>query len=189
MRVFLGIHLLLQIILKDDDEVFVYFVQSGRCKVIREVTVVKTKLPFGKSHLALVRPGKTPPELSKDQSLEKRYLVLMIIGHGGYFGVGENLDQTWIVSEEKVECLLVKRSVFKKHDGGRELALLRQKLISSYPSRKEAFKSYIMERNWRKYKKALIDELVRVRCKHVNTKYRDIPHVIRRRHEHYIRKL
>jgi hypothetical protein len=46
-----------------------------------------------------------------------------------------------------------------------------------------------MERNWRKYKKALIDELVRVRCKHVNTKYRDIPHVIRRRHEHYIRKL
>ena len=89
----------------------------------------------------------------------------------------------------QVECLLVKHSVFKKHDGGRELAILRHKFLSSFPCQKEAFRSYLMERNWRKYKKALIDELVRRRCKPVNTKYRDIPHVIRRRHEHYIRKL
>ncbi|XP_028399067.1 cGMP-dependent protein kinase, isozyme 1-like [Dendronephthya gigantea] len=176
------------IILKDNDEEYVYFVQSGRCKVIREITVVKTKLPFGKSHIALVSRGK-PPSLSKDQSLEKRYLVLMTIGHGGYFGVGEDLNETWIVSEDKVECLLVKRSVFKKHDGGRELTLLRDKLKASYPTKKEAFKSFLMERKWRKYKKALIDELISKRCKPLTTRYKDIPRVIRRRHEHYIRKL
>lgn len=95
-------HLLPQIILKDNDEDYVYFVQSGRCKVIREVTVVKTKLPFGKSRLALVPLGKTP-KLSKEQILEKRYLVLMTICRGGYFGVGEDLDQTWIISEGKVK--------------------------------------------------------------------------------------
>ena len=95
-------YLLSQIILKDNDEDYVYFVQSGRCKVIREVTAVKTKLPFGKSHLALVPLGRNP-KLSKEQILEKRYLVLMTIGHGGYFGVGEDLDQTWIISEGKVK--------------------------------------------------------------------------------------
>ena len=92
----------MQIIEKAGEEDYVYFVQSGKCKVIREVTVVKTKLPFGKSHLALVLPDK-PPRLSKDQSLEKRYLVLLTISHGGCFGVGEDLDQTWIVSENKVK--------------------------------------------------------------------------------------
>lgn len=95
-------YLLSQIILKDNDEDYVYFVQSGRCKVIREVTAVKTKLPFGKSHLALVPLGRTP-KLSKEQILEKRYLVLMTIGRGGYFGVGEDLDQTWIISEGEVK--------------------------------------------------------------------------------------
>ena len=95
-------YLLSQIILKDNDEDYVYFVQSGRCKVIREVTAVKTKLPFGKSHLALVPLGRNP-QLSKEQILEKRYLVLMTICHGGYFGVGEDLDQTWIISEGKVK--------------------------------------------------------------------------------------
>ena len=69
------------------------------------------------------------------------------------------------------------------------MALLRQKFMASIPSEREAFRSYLKERNWRKYKKALIDELVRKRCKPVNTKYQDIPHVIRRRHEHYIRKI
>ena len=81
-----------------------YFVQTGVCKVIREVTVVKTKFPFGKSNLTLVLPGKTP-QLSKDQSLEKRYLILMTIGHGGYFGVGEDLRETWIISDNKVELV------------------------------------------------------------------------------------
>lgn len=70
--------------------------------MIREVTIVKTKLPFGKSHLALVSPDKTRG-LSKDQVLEKRYLVLMTINQGGYFSVGENLDGTWIISENKVK--------------------------------------------------------------------------------------
>jgi hypothetical protein len=91
---------------KEDEEDYVFFIQSGKCKLIREVTVIKTKLPFGKSHLALVSSNKTP-KLSKDQFLEKRYLVLLTVGHGGYFGVGEDLDQTWIVSEEKVKYIFL----------------------------------------------------------------------------------
>lgn len=98
---FNDLNLLLQIIVKDHDEEYVYFVQSGRCKVIQEVKVVKTRFPFGKSRLVLASPGKAP-ELSKDQSLEIRYLVIMTIGRGGYFGVGEEFHQTWIVSENKV---------------------------------------------------------------------------------------
>ena len=89
----------------------------------------------------------------------------------------------------QVECLLVNRTVFTKHDNGRDLIILRQELMSNIPSRKEAFKSYIKERNWRKYRKFLVGDLIKRRCKQVSTTYEDVPDIIRRRHEHYVRKL
>lgn len=81
---------------------YVYFVNSGRCKIVREIIAVKTKLPFGKCRLSLVPPEKTAV-LSKNQTLQKRYLVLMTINVGGYFGVGEDLSKIFIISDDEVK--------------------------------------------------------------------------------------
>lgn len=87
-------------IMKEVD--YVYFVNSGRCKIVREIIAVKTKLPFGKCRLSLVPPEKTAV-LSKNQTLQKRYLVLMTINVGGYFGVGEDLSKIFIISDDEVK--------------------------------------------------------------------------------------
>lgn len=68
---------------------------------MREFTVIKTLLPFGKSRLKLAPINKTP-QLSNNRTMQRRYLVIAVIEKGGYFGVGEDLEEAVIVSDDKV---------------------------------------------------------------------------------------
>lgn len=47
--------------------------------------------------------------------LERRYLVIAVLGRGGYFGVGEDLHKSMVISDEKVfDELLTQKLILLK---------------------------------------------------------------------------
>ena len=72
-----------------------------------------------------------------------------------------------------------------KKDRGKSLEGLKQKLSEAFLSKKEAFKYYIEDRNWKIYKKKLVDEIIKRRRRPHCTTFDDVPVVVRADNEHY----
>ncbi|XP_071950961.1 uncharacterized protein [Antedon mediterranea] len=175
------------VILSDPEQApdHVYFIKSGECKIVRDVTLIKSNLPFG--HVKLSLPPYTPemdvePEfLSKYQgNLHNATLHICTFGKGRFFGVGEDLRKTHIISIGKVECILVARVAFLFHNHGRCIAPMKQSVEELIPSREDAFNSYIEGIKWRNYKRGLVKELVNRRHIPNNTTMAEVPLVLRR---------
>ena len=71
----------------------IYFIKSGECKVVREITLLQSKLPFGHRKLSLppLKPDHTVADdfqPDKYQKLVKKFLHITTIRRGKFFGVG-----------------------------------------------------------------------------------------------------
>ena len=81
-----------------------YFIQSGKCKVVREMTLFRKTLASGKSRLTL------PPihaSHGHSKKTEKKFLTIHILKKGDFFGVGEDLTKTYITSVGRVSTLIL----------------------------------------------------------------------------------
>lgn len=85
----------------------------------------------------------------------------------------------------QVHCLVVSRLMFLKRDRGKALEIVKQNLSEAFMTQKEAFKFYIEDRNWKIYKKKLVDEIVKRRKRLHCTTFHDVPAVVRADNEHY----
>ncbi|XP_038057298.1 cyclic nucleotide-binding domain-containing protein 2-like [Patiria miniata] len=162
----------------------IYFVKSGTCKIVREVTLLQSKLPFGDTKLSLPPldadhnvPDSFKPE--KHQRLIRKLLHIANIGRGKFFGVGEDLRRTHIISSGKVECILVSRVSFMRHDRGKSLESMQQMVEQLYPSYEETFTNYLQDKRWRAYKHGLVKELMLRRNIPNNTTIEDVPLILR----------
>lgn len=94
----------LQVILGDldgpaDD---VYFIQSGSCKVVREITMIRKESSSGKISLRLP-PINFNRRNMKDKEREvKKFIVVHELHKGDIFGVGEDLRKTFIITAGRV---------------------------------------------------------------------------------------
>ncbi len=79
---------------------------------------------------------------------------------GEYFGLGEGEDTMSIICDQKVVVLLMSKTVFRKHDRGRDLAYLRTEAISWYPSQEEALASYLQWKRWNQYRRNVVLEVL-----------------------------
>ena len=83
------------------------------------MTLYRKTLPSGKSRLIL--PPITATDIP-DKKLEKKFLAIHVLNKGDYFGVGEDLKKTYILSVGRVsrrkavkEVLPDSWKFFKKH--------------------------------------------------------------------------
>nr|XP_006823958.1 PREDICTED: cyclic nucleotide-binding domain-containing protein 2-like [Saccoglossus kowalevskii] len=144
----------------------VYFVISGKCRIIREMTLLRTELSNKRHNLTLapsdteeiVRPKSLFPNIHQNQ--EKHFIHVSTFGQGRYFGVGEDLSNIHITAYGKVQCLLVNAVVFKKHGTHKCLADMRETAEMYLPGRQQVFESYMTEKRWTLYKKRLIQDLL-----------------------------
>ncbi|XP_072039345.1 uncharacterized protein [Amphiura filiformis] len=163
----------------------VYFIKSGKCKVVREITMLQSQLPHGRTQYSL------PPingkhdvtktlKLEKHQKLMGKYLHVATIKSGDFFGVGEDLQKTFIISIGRVECILVSQVAFLRHERGRCLEPMRMTVENRIPSYQTAFENYLESKRWRAYKRGLVKELAARRHIPNSTKFSDVPLVSRK---------
>lgn len=72
-----------------------------------------------------------------------------------------------------------------KKERGKTMEALKQKLNEVFLTQKQAFKWYIEDRDWKTYKKRLIDEIVKRRRRPHKTTFDDVPAVVRADNSHY----
>ena len=65
---------------------------------------------------------------------------------------------------------------------------LKQKLSDAFLTQKQAFKFYIEDRNWKIYKKKLVDDIIKRRKRPHCTTFDDVPVVVRNDNAHYLEK-
>ena len=91
----------------------------------------------------------------------KRWWIIRTLHPGDYFGVGEGQEGMSIISNQKVELLLVNKMVFKKQDRGKILGVMQSQAMELYPSQQAALRSYIVTKKWKAYKRKLVIEAAR----------------------------
>lgn len=99
--------LLLQVILGDIDGPAddVYFIQSGKCKVVREIAMIRKESSSGKIRLKLPPINFTEiPEngAHSNEKVVKKFLTVHVLNRGDFFGVGEDLKKTYIITVGRV---------------------------------------------------------------------------------------
>lgn len=72
-----------------------------------------------------------------------------------------------------------------KKERGKTLEALKQKLSEAFLTQKQAFKYYIEDRNWKIYKKKLIDDIITRQKRPHRTSFDDVPVVVRVDNSHY----
>lgn len=86
--------------------------------------------------------------------LEGRHLKITEFNEGDYFGVGENLRRTHIVTLGLVECLTIPRSVFEKANREQFLEDLKADLEDAIPTDEQILEEWLTLQTWKSYKKS-----------------------------------
>ena len=83
-----------------------------------------------------------------------------------------------------MEIVLVPRHVMAKHEKGRILEKMKDKLNKQLPSRREVFRSFVAGEKWRHYKLDIRNELRTKKWLWNPTKLQDVPYSIQEQHLH-----
>ena len=89
---------------------------------------------------------------------------------------------------QQVHCLLISQLIFMKKERGKSLEAMKQGMNQAFLTHKQAFKTYTEDRDWKIYKKKLVDEIVRRRKRPHSTTYDDVPIIVRVENSHYFEK-
>ena len=162
------------------------FIIQGACKVVQKIELLENKQRLILPPLSATTPGVHAQQGAVEESAGhvvkrvKKWWVLRTLQPGDYFGVGEGQPGTSVISDHKVECLLVNKMVFMKQERGRCLSRMKLQASGLYPSRNTAFKSFLEARRWKEYKKNLVLETVKKLRRPHTTTLDDVPQVLMR---------
>ena len=162
----------------------VYFIIHGACRVVQKVALLEDR---HRQRLILPPISAEPRDPTQQRAEEgdarhvqkvKKWWVLRTLQQGDYFGVGEGQPGTAVISDHKVECLLVNKMVFMKQERGRCLSRMKTQASSLYPSRNTAFRSFLEATRWKDYKKQVVLETVKKQRRPHTTTLADVPRVL-----------
>ncbi|XP_046573505.1 uncharacterized protein LOC124281615 [Haliotis rubra] len=164
----------------------IYFLMSGKCRVIKQVPLVRLKSPHKPSTLVL--PNKTSQKefLNKNygrayrvHSLHPRNLTITRLYEGDYMGAGEDLENVYMIADGKAKCIcmnIVQFEIFAKKQQLRAMAQKRQSLI---PDNQSLHQRLMLNRLWNRYKEQVVLEVVGKKKIHGRATMSDVPWSIR----------
>lgn len=160
----------------------IYFIIQGVCKVVQKVDLLESFDNSKPGHKKLVLPPINAKQgysaLRNDAKRVQRWWNLRSLQPGDYFGVGEGQEGMSVISDNRVECLLVNKMVFMKYKRGKCLSKMQAEAARLYPSRSTALKSYIEVKKWKDYKLNLVNETVKNQRRPHTTTLADVPLVL-----------
>ena len=86
----------------------VHFIISGQCKVVRQIPIKITSLPFARERITLAAVDdddeikKDIKIDSKNERIKNTFLVIKILKEGSYFGIDEDIGKSSIITNTKV---------------------------------------------------------------------------------------
>ncbi|XP_024945999.1 cyclic nucleotide-binding domain-containing protein 2-like [Cephus cinctus] len=126
---------------------------------------------------------REPSSISLQQYPKNVRTVFMKIcqfHRGACFGLGEKMMNRRIVSITRMKCLLVPRYWLLEHNRANIWERVKLFLDSKYPSTEKLFEKFVRNRRWLRYKKDLIEDIVKNGRKiQNNTSIHDVPYSIR----------
>lgn len=150
----------------------IYFLTKGNCKVVQKIELVESAGNPELARMTLPPIGRTAGNKPKRKAPQrvKRWWVLRTLVPGDYFGVGEGKGKAMsVISDHKVECLLVNKMPFLKHERGKCLAMMQEEAAKLYPSRDRVLQSYMESKRWNDYKQKVVLEAMAQGPRHLST--------------------
>jgi len=154
---------------KGDDHV--YFVSFGECLIVREILLLIEPLPYGGQKVIFPSEELRKKLLKKRDLMDRRYSMyhkaeqrfwqVCSLKAGNYFNTGEDLTDTYIIANDRVECLLIPKMQFVKYGNNKVLDRMKEDLNATIPSNEQAFKQYISDHRWQKYRRSIVSEVLR----------------------------
>ena len=167
---------------------YVYFITGGEVKVVREIYISVRHRSHGQKPLFLrptsseVKRMTTPRDMKRRRDdlkapelCRRRLWTICTLGKGLYFGVGENLDKSYLVSKTRVEVIKIPKSQFVKHGKGRIMERLREDLNELLPGNELVFNAFLQGMKWERYKDKVVKQVLEKRKLSNPTKIQDVP--------------
>ena len=136
---------------------FVYLIVKGTCKVVQKLKMMEY-MDYERKERHLYLPPLEGSSLLQDKCTIHKWLCLRTLGHGEFFGLGEGGPSISILSNQKVECLAIRKMMLLKQDRKKCFLSLKHDLCSLYPSQDVVFGKYIEQCQWKDYKKTVIQD-------------------------------
>ena len=97
--------------------------------------------------------------LETTELLQRRFWTICSLKKGLYYGVGENLENTYLLTKSRMEVIRVPRSQFIKFGRAKMLDRLRDDLNEILPDNTSVFQAYHRSLKWEKYKEEVNNSL------------------------------
>uniref|UniRef100_T1J996 Cyclic nucleotide-binding domain-containing protein n=1 Tax=Strigamia maritima TaxID=126957 RepID=T1J996_STRMM len=167
---------------------FLYFISNGRFRIIEVLRLITDTTHFKKHfNLQMAPMHMTSRELLKSllpwQTVTSRFLHIMTLGKGQFFGAGEDLQRRYIVAWGKAECIQIPHAFLRRNDLTDWVELLQDTMQAALPTHNYVFSEFVERATWRAYKRQLLQDLVSRSKKIVLTQLEDVPLSIRQAEE------
>ncbi|CAH0385529.1 unnamed protein product [Bemisia tabaci] len=153
---------------------FTYFILDGSCCVIHRLRVT-SNLVAGQCKFKM-SPDQSDSASPNSQSI---YMQTCIFRAGVCFGLGENLENKWVVAQNAVKCLRIPLHVLMANNKGNVWCRIRQFLDLRFPSSDEVFKQFVAQRTWTEFRKKNFELCIKRRSTRSGISYTDVPYCYR----------
>ncbi len=181
----------------EQDSEFVYFILSGEVNVVRKIQIsVSEKTGVRQYALKSAASAQAQCQLHVDQSSPEdqrdqkepsksnttylcstRLWIICTLRKGMFYGVGERMDDTYLVAKERAAVVQIPKSQFIKYGKATEIQLLnlKESLNEMLPTDEALFEHFLLGMNREQYKENLLEEDVRNRKFRINASPQDVP--------------
>ena len=157
-------------------------------KVVREIYITVRYRTHGRRPI-YVRPSSSEvrrmttqqnvnrrrDDLKAPELCRRRWWTICTLGKGLYFGVGENLEKSYLITKTRVDVIQIPRSQFVKQGKGRVIDRLREDLNELLPDNKTIFNSFVQGMKWECYKDKVVNQVLENRRFPHSTSLYDVP--------------
>nr|XP_012229236.1 PREDICTED: uncharacterized protein LOC105676146 isoform X2 [Linepithema humile] len=128
----------------------------------------------------LLREPSVTSQLRYPSDVHTIFMQICIFSRGACFGLGEKMLHRRIVAMTPVRCFLIPRYWLLEHNRANIWGRVKLFIDSKYPTKKQLFDAFLLNRKWMTYKQNLVkDVIVRRGRFRNNTTIHDVPYSIR----------
>ncbi|KAH3838861.1 uncharacterized protein LOC127877364 [Dreissena polymorpha] len=170
---------------EEDDSVF--FIRKGQCQIVRRILLVRHQSPYLRPNILLPDAAnkrkdfllKSYAKSRRQQRDEVRYLTVTTLLPGNYFGTGESMRDTFIISRGKTECVVIKSAQFSIMGKSEQLRHMKSERENCIPSNKTLYEEFQRNRKWYEYRNKVLQEILRRKTKVHSESFANVPMSIR----------
>ncbi|XP_029159086.1 uncharacterized protein LOC114931267 [Nylanderia fulva] len=128
----------------------------------------------------LMRESSVTSQLRYPNDVRTIFMQVCTFSRGACFGLGEKMLNRRIVAITPVKCFLIPRYWLLEHNRANIWGRVKLFMDSKYPTKKQLFNEFLLNRKWMSYKQNLIEDVIKRRGRfRNNTTIHDVPYSIR----------